>query len=181
MDGAGPSNIRINDLNFQNIILDILAENCSDVSDDVTDNMCINSNHNLESEQNVSESDESETESSSDNGDDIRSSKFLHGKNKFKWSVEEFSFKNTRTARHNIITKLPGLRGSMKQFRDTVCPSEIWNILFTDNIINEILIWTNVKIDSFRHKYKNLMQFHKKCRRSWAKVIVWFAILLGCI
>lgn len=61
MDEAGSSNIRINDPNFQNIISDILAENCSDVSDDVTDNMCIDSNHNSESEQNVSESDESGT------------------------------------------------------------------------------------------------------------------------
>jgi len=40
MDEAGSSNIRINDPSFQNIISDILAENCSDVSDDVTDNMC---------------------------------------------------------------------------------------------------------------------------------------------
>lgn len=167
MDGAGPFNIRINDPNFQNIISDILAENCSDVSDDVTDNMCINSNHNSESEQNVSETDESETVSSSDNGDDIRSSKFLYGKNKFKWSVEEFSSKNTRTVRHNIITKLPGLRGPIKQFRDTACPSEIWNILFTNNIINEILIWINIKIDSFRNKsVKSNAKFHKKCRRS---------------
>lgn len=53
----------------------------------------INSNHNSELEQNVSETDESDTESSSDNGDDINSSKFLYGKNKFKWSVEEFSSK----------------------------------------------------------------------------------------
>jgi len=97
MDEAGSSNIRINDPNFQNIISDILSENCSDVSDDVTDNMCIDSNHNSESEQNVSESDESETESNTDNDDDIRPSKFLYGKNKFKWSVEEFASKNTRT------------------------------------------------------------------------------------
>jgi len=125
MDEAGSSNIRINDPNFQNIISDILAENCSDVSDDVTDNMCIDSNHNSESEQNVSESDESETESNTDNDDDIRPSKFLYGKNKFKWSVEEFASKNTRTARHNIITKLPGLHGPIKQFSDTARPSEI--------------------------------------------------------
>ncbi|XP_015376737.1 PREDICTED: uncharacterized protein LOC107171020 [Diuraphis noxia] len=63
---------------FQNILSDILAENCSDVSDDVTDNMCIDSNHNSESEQNVSESDKSETESNTDNDDDIRPSKFLY-------------------------------------------------------------------------------------------------------
>ncbi|CAI6375449.1 unnamed protein product [Macrosiphum euphorbiae] len=158
MDEASSSNIRINDPNFQNIISDILAEDCSDVSDDVHDNMCIDSDHNSESEQNVSESDESETDSNTDNGDDIRPSKFLYGKNKFKWSVEEFASKNTRTARHNIITKLPGLRGPIKQFGDTARPSEIWNILFTENIINEILVWTNIKIDSFRHKYKNHMQ-----------------------
>ncbi|XP_016658230.1 uncharacterized protein LOC107883176 [Acyrthosiphon pisum] len=78
MDEAGSSNIRINDPNFQNIISDILSENCSEVSDDVTDNMCIDSNHNSESEQNLSESDESETESNTDNDDDIRPSKFLY-------------------------------------------------------------------------------------------------------
>lgn len=161
MEEAGQSNIRINDPKFQNIISDILSENCSDVSDDVTDK-CIDSDYNSESEQNVSESDESETDSYSDNGDDIRPSKFLYGKNKFKWSVEESASKNSRTARHNIKTKLPGLRGPVKQFGDTACPSEIWNILFTENIIDEILVWTNLKIDIFRHKYKNLMQSFTK-------------------
>jgi len=73
--------------------------------------MCIDSNHNSESEQNVNDESETETESNSDNGNDIRPSKFFYGKNNFKWSVEEFASKNTRTARHNIITKLPGLRG----------------------------------------------------------------------
>jgi len=87
--------------------------------------------------------------------------------------------KNTRTAQHNIISKLPGLRGPIKKIWQ--CPSKIWDILFTDNIINEILVWTNIKIDSFRHKYKIVMQFYKKYGQSRAKVIVRFAILLCCI
>jgi len=65
--------------------------------------------------------------------------------------------KKYKTARHNIIPQLPGLRGPIKQFGDAVCPSKIWDIFFTDDIINEILVWTNIKTDSFRHKYKHVM------------------------
>lgn len=44
---------------------------------------------------------------------------------------------------------------------DTANPSDIWNTFFTDSIISEILIWTNVKIDSLREKYKQMSSFTK--------------------
>lgn len=50
-----------------------------------------------------------------------------------------------------MIAKLPGLRGSIIQFGDRACPSKIWNTLFTDDIMNDILVWTNIQIDKFRH------------------------------
>jgi len=87
--------------------------------------------------------------------------KNFYGKNKYKWSADEFVSKNTRTARHNIITQIPGLRGPAKNMGDNANPSNIWNTFFTDSIISAILTWTNVKIDSVREKYKQMSSFTK--------------------
>lgn len=123
----------------------------------------IESEHDSESDQNADvsvESDDVESDSS-DNEESTRTSKYFYGKNKYKWSADEFVSKCTRTARHNIITQIPGLRGPVKNLGDTANPSDIWNTFFTDSIISEILNWTNVKIDSLSEKYKQMSSFTK--------------------
>lgn len=39
---------------------------------------------------------------------------------------------------------------------------KIFFVLFTDSIINKILVWTNVKINYVREKYKQQLRFTKK-------------------
>lgn len=103
----------------------------------------------------ILESDNVESDSC-DNDESTRTSKSFYGKNNFKWSADEFVSKNTRTARHNIITQT-----TLKVLGDTANPSDIWNIFFTDSILSEVLNWTNVKIDSVRQKYKQKLSFTK--------------------
>jgi len=161
MNTAGPSQISVTNPDFENVISKFLEDN-AEVSDDDTSEF-IESEHDSESDQNaddIIESDDVESDRS-DNDESTRISKYFYGKNKYKWSADEFVSKNTRTARHNIITQIPGLRGPVKNMGDTANPSNIWNTFFTDSIISEILTWTNVKIDSVREKYKQMSSFTK--------------------
>lgn len=160
MNTAGSSHISVTNPDFENVISKFLEDN----DDSVYDNSdFIESVHDSESDQNADvtiESDDVESDSS-DNEESIRTSKYFYGKNKYKWSADEFVSKCTRTARYNIITQISGLRGPVKNLGNTANPSDIWNTFYTDSIISEILNWTNVKIDSLREKYKQMSSFTK--------------------
>ncbi|KAK4875547.1 hypothetical protein RN001_011969 [Aquatica leii] len=79
--------------------------------------------------------------------------KSYYGKNKFKWSKTAFN-KRSQPRQHNIIVQLPGLQPSANL--GTACSAkEAWKLLFTDEMLNKILWWTNLKLTSARQKYKD--------------------------
>lgn len=60
----------------------------------------------------------------------------------------------TRTQKHNIIVQLPGLRPSAN-LCNKADPVSSWNLLFSENILQVVLQWTNIKLQCMRVKYKN--------------------------
>lgn len=80
--------------------------------------------------------------------------RYVYGKNRFKWSLNPMVPKSTRTLQHNIVLKCPGLRGS-NALQKTSKPIEDWSRLFTEQMLADIVQWTNVKIRKERQKYKN--------------------------
>ena len=69
--------------------------------------------------------------------------KYLYGKNGHKWCREA---PESRGRRSRIVLHLPGL----KQSCQAESPNEFRNLLFTDNIIDIILKYTNAEIELFR-------------------------------
>nr|CAH7731688.1 unnamed protein product [Callosobruchus chinensis] len=84
----------------------------------------------------------------------LEEEKLYIGKNKFKWRKDQPPV-NVRTRKHNIVVTLPGLRASAKQLGSNPEIEDVWSLLFSRDIIAEIIQWTNVKIVEARKKYKD--------------------------
>lgn len=54
-----------------------------------------------------------------------------------------------------MIVSLPGLRGPAKALGNKASPLEVWDLLFTENMFDEIIKWTNRKLSQIRTNYKN--------------------------
>nr|CAI5836442.1 unnamed protein product [Callosobruchus analis] len=82
---------------------------------------------------------------------EISSSSYFYGKSRYKWSRDPPT-RDRRTPAHNIVTHLPGLRGSARLTNPTT-PLQAWQLLFTDEILEVILKHTNAKITELSAKY----------------------------
>lgn len=141
------SKIRADNPNFSNVVTEWLNEIDSDISsiEDSTEDReyVIESEHDTDSQESgdgcIEECDEN------------KQAKAFYGKNKFKWSAEEPK-RNVRVLAHNIV-KLPGLRGP-QQKESEVDPITAWSHIFSDDMVTDIVKWTNVKIRGAREKYK---------------------------
>lgn len=63
---------------------------------------------------------------------------------------------NVRTRKHNVVITLPGLRANAKKLGTNPKIEDVWELLFSKDIIDEIIKWTNIKIIEARQKYKNI-------------------------
>ena len=89
-----------------------------------------------------------------DNANRVPRRSYFYGKNKcFKWRKEQPPV-NVRTRRHNIIMQLPGLRQPAKNLGENPEVEAVWKLLFSENVLSEIIQWTNVKISKMRQKYE---------------------------
>lgn len=77
--------------------------------------------------------------------------KSYFGKNKFKWSSEAPPG-NVRTRAHNIISHIPGIIGSAKQLGQYCTQQSAWELLFREDMMDEVLLRTNEKLASVREK-----------------------------
>lgn len=83
-----------------------------------------------------------------------RKSKFFRGRNRFKWSKVPPSIVG-KTRQHNITMHLPGPRREAKDLGNKPQPIEIWQLFFSDLMIQRIIHWTNMHISIYRSKWKN--------------------------
>lgn len=127
---------------------EIIINWLDEVDDEISDAESIVSDHESESEQEISEVSEDETDSSEYSSNEtveqnVRSQNFIYGKNRYKWSLQPFP--QIRTRSDNIISHLPGVVGSAKIITSSN-PIEFWTILFDNTMIEKITDYTNVKI-----------------------------------
>lgn len=79
---------------------------------------------------------------------------YFYGKKRcYTWSSEEP--KSTKTPVRNLMKmKLPALRPNSKSLGKNPEIEEVWRLLFDEDIINEVVIWTNKKLEKMREKIK---------------------------
>ncbi|CAK1603888.1 unnamed protein product [Parnassius mnemosyne] len=96
-----------------------------------------------------------EDESDSDSSDnaplsDLLRSNYFYGKNKYKWAKTS-PFVRVRTPQHNIISSRVGY--SKLTANDEKDHYSIWNKIFDEEMLQQILICTNVKISTYKMKF----------------------------
>lgn len=164
---ASTSSIRemkTDDPRFEDWIENILGElESADESDDLV--QYNQSDHETNSEEELSQSDPENVEVESEQSDSSSDDQILppkkkkkqnnprnyYGKNKFKWSAEPPN-PNVRTRKHNIISHLPGNIGPAKQLGKYCSHLSSWELLFTQEILDEIILRTNEKLSQIRLK-----------------------------
>lgn len=77
--------------------------------------------------------------------------KKYYGKNRFVWSKKPPT-SNVRTRKHNIVSHLPGIIGPAKALGQVCRPQTAWTLLFSERILNEIILQTNKKLALMREK-----------------------------
>ncbi|XP_060803393.1 piggyBac transposable element-derived protein 4-like [Amyelois transitella] len=160
---------------------DLPNEDCSDVEDNVSEDYAQVEDCESESELEGDEEDNNTVHSEptvasrsrsrsrtpqvdSDSSDDIplaqlqsRSrprKKNYFGKNRFRWASVP-SIARSRTPQHNIVNQTPGLKPVFRaMLNNSTMPLDIWSLLFTDEMLEKIVLHTNEKIRRIRPKYK---------------------------
>ncbi|KAF0703927.1 piggyBac transposable element-derived protein 4-like, partial [Aphis craccivora] len=71
------------------------------------------------------------------------------GKDGTKWKARMPS-SNSRTRSHNLVTHLPGVKGVAKNSKSII---DSWQLFFPDEVISEIVNFTNIKIQKVREHF----------------------------
>ena len=132
------------------LIDDILVERHIDSDVGYEEDAVIVNDHDKSSEE---EGDEdvisSEEEGDEDDEEEAIETYYLGKDGITKWS-KEIPRPNVRTRSHNIITHLPGVVGDAKQCTTAL---ECFNLFISPYIIEQIVSFTNKRIESKRGKY----------------------------
>ncbi|XP_050302765.1 piggyBac transposable element-derived protein 3-like [Anthonomus grandis grandis] len=168
-DAPGPSKkIRFCDTDFESTGLRWLDEIENEMltaiesdEDSASESIYEPSEHDTDTEQEGEEEEFANTDEQEDSEDyeepvnqASKKSRNFYGKNRFKWSSESFTSRS-RTPKHNIVLRLPTLRGSASLLGHEAQPFAVWNLLITDDMLKTILHWTNEKIKKQRANLKN--------------------------
>lgn len=161
-------NIYTSDPDYSDIVRDMMEECDSDsdlVDDSDADPNFEVSDHNTDSEIDTDDEDIGSSdplEQQIDN-DSARSSNtqtsnnywYGRGKNKFKWA-KSAPARGTRTPAHNIIPRihLPGIIGPAKDLGNKCSELQSWECIMTYDMLNEVVLHTNEKLEEIRVKYK---------------------------
>lgn len=78
----------------------------------------------------------------------------------FKWRRDPGN-QNVRTRQENIVTQLPGLTRRASNLGSNPDPQSVWGLLISDDMLNEIIRWTNAKISIVRANYTNPTSYIK--------------------
>lgn len=158
-----PKRVRYDDPKFEEKVLRIFDSLDSDVDlSDQEDDAVLESEHDTNSVQSADEepdyrqdidTDQSSYEESEDHAsedeDEGSVPKYYYGRNRFKWSATA-PIRNVRTPAHNII-KIPTSRFPTKN----IDPVDAWLSIFTEDMIAQVIHWTNKKIISSRTKFSD--------------------------
>lgn len=142
------------DPDFEELCNKWYNETNSDISDSEDEqDTWIASDHETASEQeidsseDVSDVEDMESDGSLDQANNER--RYFYGKNRFKWSKIEPA-RNVRTPQHNII-RIPIARVQIDDIQNPLC---FFNKLFSQDMYDLVITWTNNKLANMREKYK---------------------------
>ncbi|CAH2092513.1 unnamed protein product [Euphydryas editha] len=93
---------------------------------------------------------ESDDDNNASSDDNIPLSQLLQcytGKNGFQWS--KMPPPSSRTRAHNLVTNLPGIKGPAI-VKNNLSPLECWELLFSKEIMEKIVAYTNQKINNLK-------------------------------
>ncbi|XP_071645715.1 piggyBac transposable element-derived protein 4-like [Temnothorax longispinosus] len=76
-----------------------------------------------------------------------RRRRIIYGKDKYRWSL---SLPETRGRRSRLVVHLPG---AISHARVANSPLECWSTLFSDNLVEVILKYTNIEIDKYHTEH----------------------------
>ncbi|KAJ4441091.1 hypothetical protein ANN_10941 [Periplaneta americana] len=137
--------VNVNDPGFEDWANDIVHNDESDFRGNEGDTVApdFQSDHDSETEQEISDTENESGEKSSVGGSRSpqlkktkKDLKFYQGKNKFKLSVEGPK-EGTHTRKHNIITHLPGIIGPAKQLGTYCSHVHLGSSCSMKNYVNE--------------------------------------------
>lgn len=149
-----------NDEDFERVVSGLLEENVSDISDTedrfLHDTHCLESDHDTASELCDTENQDPALVSDSDDEPLINLTsnrqyflgKKVGNRQQFKWYKDPFR-SSVRTPRHNIVEVQRPI-GT----RDCSEKIDFWNILFSEDILQIIVLHSNRKLEDMRQKYK---------------------------
>ncbi|GBP12554.1 hypothetical protein EVAR_10223_1 [Eumeta japonica] len=150
----------------QRDVPEIPNEDCSDVEDVPVDHV-IDGECQSDSDIDVDELNEDvnnlpvddddlpvDDDASSDDNVPLARYRNYFGKNRFRWSSQA-PVSRSRTLQHNIVCQPPGLKRNFRYVlnRNTV-PIDIWQLFFTDDMLEVIVKHTNEKIRKIRPNYR---------------------------
>lgn len=147
--------VRTSDPNFEDVVTSWLdSESSSDSeADDIGDDYIPeHSDHNTDSNEEVSDSEHvpQQGQQSSDEDDvPLSNLQSYYGKNRYKWAKYPRT-RAVRTPQHNIITRQSPSKLTENDEKDVY---SIWKKFFDDGILAEVLKWTNTKIAQYRLKF----------------------------
>lgn len=128
------------DLESSALLLDWTGHN--DYNSDLDLDLEIESDHNSEIDQEDDDSDDELLEENADHDNEQQgrgAGTYLFGKKKcFRWRKEH---PPTNFGDINIILQLPGIRQAAKDLGRKSNPEMVWDLFFTQNILDEILQW----------------------------------------
>ncbi|CAG5043812.1 unnamed protein product [Parnassius apollo] len=77
------------------------------------------------------------------------------GKNLFRWSSVPSAIR-TSTQQYNIVSQAPGLKPQYRDvFNKSITPLDLWSLLFTNEMLDKIVLHTNRTIRQLQQTYKN--------------------------
>lgn len=117
----------------------------------------LDSDHDSESEIDLGDADEDEEESvPSTLRDETEHDRTYYGKrNCMEWSSNPKSVVTQATSCNIIKVRINKLEGPALMLGQSPTPQEVWNLLFTEEMITQIVEHTNVKLEKMRSKIKN--------------------------
>lgn len=157
---AGPSKrIRFSDPNFEETVMKWYNELDDDASDvgSGSDDEYIESEHDTASEFSEDDCDDRgsfESVVNEENSDNFIDQKYLYGKNRFRWCTSEV-VPSSRVRKHNIVMKVPAVKGRARELGTNADQLSVWNLLFSEDILLQIMEWTNHKLSQMRSEYRD--------------------------
>lgn len=119
------------------------------LNEDLGEESDIDSQDEIEEQEGDSDTEQDGEETEDEHAPDPGANFLLGRDKKTKWA-EDPPARNVRRRAQNVITHLPGVIGNAKNARTAV---DCWNNLFTDDILDTIVRYTNQYMESIKHKF----------------------------